>query len=235
MENLVANASDGFEINKQIRQSESLSKLVRTNRNFSNEERAELCRSPYVASVVRNQVKFTLEFKKIAYEELLKGEKTMREIFQKYGISPKILGTSRISYYSEEIRKLIKIGKNFDEIHNRPRSKIKRVIVTTPQKRFTAEEKAELLRNPYVATIIDDYVYFTSEFKEIAYNEFRKGEKLVREFFQEHGLSPEILGKTRIMNFASTIRKWIKRSINFKEENLNVLPSKSLRTRCCRW
>ena len=199
-----------------------MEKTIRVERKFTDEERAELCSSPYVASAMSNLLKFTLEFKRIAYQEMLEG-KTMTEIFREHGIDPEILGSSRINYYAEEIRKWINSGKSFEEIHNKPKRKIVRPVVTSPQKRFTSDEQIELLCNPYVSAIIDDHVYFTLEFKRIAYHEMLKGEKLVREIFQEYGISPAVLGKTRIMNFAASIKSRIKNGKTFDDKGLDCL------------
>ncbi len=68
------------------------------------EEIAELRNSPYVASIISGRIKFTPEFKRVAYEQLTNG-KSMREIFEEHGIDPEILGNSRLWGFAEKLRK----------------------------------------------------------------------------------------------------------------------------------
>ena len=67
------------------------------------EEIAELRSSPYVASIIGNRIKFTPEFKRMAYNQITQG-RTMREVFEENGISPEILGESRIWGFAEKLR-----------------------------------------------------------------------------------------------------------------------------------
>ncbi len=68
------------------------------------EEIAELRNSPYVASILSGRIKFTPEFRRVAYEQLTNG-KSMREIFEEHGIDPEILGNSRLWGFAEKLRK----------------------------------------------------------------------------------------------------------------------------------
>ena len=67
------------------------------------EEIAELRSSPYVARVMSGQVKFTPEFKKVLYEELMRG-KTVRVTLEEHGIDPEILGDKRIWGFAHKLR-----------------------------------------------------------------------------------------------------------------------------------
>ena len=67
------------------------------------EEIAELCSNPYVASVIGDRISFTLEFKRLAYDQISSG-KTMRVVFKEHGINPEILGDSRIWGFAEKLR-----------------------------------------------------------------------------------------------------------------------------------
>ena len=62
---------------------------------LTKEDIDELKRSPYVESASPQQVKFTIEFKRMAYQELTEG-KTFRDVLAESGIRPEILGDARI-------------------------------------------------------------------------------------------------------------------------------------------
>lgn len=67
------------------------------------EEVAELKKSPYIESVSPQKVKFTADFKRMAYQEMTDG-KTMREILRESGIKPEILGDARIWGLAKKVR-----------------------------------------------------------------------------------------------------------------------------------
>lgn len=73
------------------------------NHPFSPEQVQELAKNPYVLSVSQRLIKFTTEFKELAYEELLKG-KTMREIFKENGLDPEILGETRVYSFTNNLK-----------------------------------------------------------------------------------------------------------------------------------
>lgn len=62
---------------------------------LSEEEIAELKQNPHVASVSARSVNFTAEFKQIAYEAMMRGER-LASVLEMYGINSGILGETRI-------------------------------------------------------------------------------------------------------------------------------------------
>ena len=68
------------------------------------EELAELRKSPYISSATPQQIFYTEEFQRIAYGHLMDGM-TMREIFERYGIDPEVLGPTRIRGFASCLRK----------------------------------------------------------------------------------------------------------------------------------
>ena len=62
---------------------------------LSEEEIAELKQNPHVTSVSARSVNFTAEFKQIAYEEMMRGER-LASVLEMYGINTGILGEARI-------------------------------------------------------------------------------------------------------------------------------------------
>ncbi|MEY8258583.1 HTH domain-containing protein [Erysipelotrichaceae bacterium 66-17] len=75
-----------------------MKKKTHTN-PFSQQDIAILKASPYVASVSEMTVRFTEEFKDIAYAEKRSGT-PLPEIFRMHGIDPAILGSSRVEGFS---------------------------------------------------------------------------------------------------------------------------------------
>lgn len=74
--------------------------MKKTHTNpFSQQDIAILKASPYVASVSEMTVRFTEEFKDIAYAEKRSGT-PLPEIFRMHGIDPAILGSSRVEGFS---------------------------------------------------------------------------------------------------------------------------------------
>ncbi len=67
------------------------------------EEISELSSSPYVASIISGRITFTPEFKRVAYDLLVKGT-PIREIFEKHGIDPEILGNARMWGFAQKLR-----------------------------------------------------------------------------------------------------------------------------------
>lgn len=85
-----------------------------------------------------------------------------------------------------------------------------------PKKPFNQEEIAKLRENPYVACIKPDMIFFTPEFKRMAYEQLADG-KLARRIFEEHGIDPNILGDSRIWGFANKLRKSAARKEDFAD------------------
>lgn len=79
------------------------------------EEIAELRSSPYVARVMSGQVKFTPEFKKVLYEELMRG-KTVRVTLEEHGIDPEILGDKRIWGIAQKLRAKADRDEGFEDL-----------------------------------------------------------------------------------------------------------------------
>lgn len=71
---------------------------------FTEEEIAELAKNPYVERVSERIVILTPEFKKIAYDRLMRGEK-MADILTKHGFDTAALGGNRIRNQQEKILK----------------------------------------------------------------------------------------------------------------------------------
>lgn len=69
---------------------------------LSEEEIAELKQNPHVESVSARSVNFTAEFKQIAYEAMMRGEK-LANVLEMYGINTGILGEARIRGLSQRL------------------------------------------------------------------------------------------------------------------------------------
>ena len=78
-----------------------------------------------------------------------------------------------------------------------------------------SRHEVELLRNnPHVRSVTTHTLSFTEEFKQLAYDEKRKGIP-VAETLRKHGINPEILGASRVHGFSYQLNKKAKREGNF--------------------
>lgn len=80
-----------------------MSKKTHTN-PLSKREAEQLSKNPYVASATTNTVRFTEEFKKLAYDNKRKGI-SVYETMRRNGIDPEVLGESRVSGFSYQLNK----------------------------------------------------------------------------------------------------------------------------------
>ena len=69
---------------------------------FSKEEIEELKQNPHVKSASSRSVNFSAEFKQIAYEAMMRGEK-LASVLETYGINTGILGETRIRGLSQRL------------------------------------------------------------------------------------------------------------------------------------
>ena len=79
---------------------------------LSRREVEQLRNNPHIASVTENTVRFTEEFKKLAYEQKAKGV-PVAETMRRCGIDPEILGASRVEGFSYMLSKKAKQEKGF--------------------------------------------------------------------------------------------------------------------------
>lgn len=181
---------------------------------FSEEALAKLRKNPYIAHVLNGyMLEFTQEFQEIAYQELLKGDKTMREILQNHGIDPEILGSGRINTFSYRLRKRKHGATNIQNAYNV--SQKEREVATssmdeTPKRVESQQDKVsryDLRNNPYVADIVNGQIIFTEQFKDLAAREIMKNDKTAREIFQDFGFDVQVLGGNRIAHFARALRE----------------------------
>ena len=84
------------------------------------------------------------------------------------------------------------------------------------RKELSSEAIIELSSSPYVKSIKSGQVSFTSEFKQILYDELAQG-KLLRNVLEEHGINPDILGDRRIYKLAERLRQQGKREGGFSD------------------
>ena len=159
-----------------------VSALVKT---FTTEEQCILQGNPYIESVRGTRVSFTDEFRDLALQEFIKGTKTYRQIFQYFGINPDLLGEDRINKFFRRLKE--KVASN--EVGNLER----------------------MLDNPYLSIALADdgsvsEIRFTEEFKELAYQEFVKGKKTVRDILTSYGIDPDFVGAKRIEHLTAKLR-----------------------------
>lgn len=89
---------------------------------LTKEQIAVLCSSPYVQSVTSSRVSFTPEFKKVLYDELIRG-KTVRATLKEHGIDPEILGTSRLFGIARHLREEAEREDGFADLRTKNKRK----------------------------------------------------------------------------------------------------------------
>ena len=85
---------------------------------------------------------------------------------------------------------------------------------------LSQEYVKELREHIYVKHASQREVSFTSEFKQLAYDELHKG-KTIREIFTEAGFSIEKLGQKRLENFQARVEKEAEREGGFTDKRVN--------------
>ena len=88
------------------------------------------------------------------------------------------------------------------------------------EKPLSAEEVDELYKSPYIASIIGNKIVFTPEFKKVMYTELISG-KTIRTTLEEHGINPEILGKSRVWAISNRLRINAERDEGFADLRKN--------------
>ena len=113
---------------------------------LNSEEIAELCSSPFVASIISGKINFTPEFKRDAYDQLMNG-KSMRAILEEHGIDPDVLGNSRIYGFAHKLRQYAAREEGFADLRTQNTRK-----PTRESKEQTLANRVELLEHELAYT-----------------------------------------------------------------------------------
>ena len=84
---------------------------------FTDEQLAEIRANPYVEKATPSCVKYTVEFKKRAYEEIRSG-KTIPEVFHDAGFNTETLGTYRMRGFRDKLLQKVKQGSGFADLRS---------------------------------------------------------------------------------------------------------------------
>lgn len=87
----------------------------------------------------------------------------------------------------------------------------------TTRKRFTPEQVAELLANPYVRHASETTVKFTQHFRELFYKKLDEGQK-ANDILISLGIDPEVLGERRIKHLCQSIKVYATREAGFSDD-----------------
>ena len=113
---------------------ERLSRM--SKKQFRKEEIEELKQNPHVTSVSARSVYFTAEFKQIAYEAMVRGER-LESVLEMYGINTGILGEVRIRGLSQRLYQCAEREGGFRSQKGKNRQSIKEASAEeTVQKRL---------------------------------------------------------------------------------------------------
>jgi hypothetical protein len=82
---------------------------------------------------------------------------------------------------------------------------------------FSKEEIETLRANPYVKSVTENMVRFTTEFKEEFWRRYYNECQSPRKIVEELGLDPEVLGRKRIDGIAMHIKEQAEKEDGFRE------------------
>lgn len=82
-------------------------------------------------------------------------------------------------------------------------------------RKFSAEEQAELRKNPYVKSVFDSKLCLTSKFKEEFWGRYQGGE-VPSEILRSMGFNPKMLG-TRTWTIVQSMKKELARNGAFSD------------------
>lgn len=86
---------------------------------------------------------------------------------------------------------------------------------------YFTDEQIEILKdNPYVEHVSEKAITYTEKFREEFYQRYSQSE-LPSVILRDMGFDPKILGKKRVSNLTSRIKKQAMRSEGFKDTRLN--------------
>jgi len=85
-------------------------------------------------------------------------------------------------------------------------------------RKFTASELAEILKNPFVKNASPSKITFTLEFKESFWKRARAGEPL-KDIISAYGLKPEVLGERRIKGIYAHLNEQVAAGLPFTDGN----------------
>ena len=118
----------------------------KTHTNPLTKQQVEALRSnPYVANVTTHTVRFTEEFKRLAYEGKVQGT-SVSETLRKCGIDPAVLGTSRIDGLSYTLNRKAKQEEGFSD---RRSGNYRRPVKTEEE---TVEQRLQQMENELAYT-----------------------------------------------------------------------------------
>ena len=82
------------------------------------------------------------------------------------------------------------------------------------------EDVRALRESAYVETATPRCVRFTTEFKQLTFEELHKG-KTIRQIFEENGLDVQVLGEKRLENFRASVEQQADREEGFVDQRKN--------------
>ena len=119
-------------------------KSTMAKKPLTNEEIAELLRSPYVIGISPSgSIKYSPDFKRMAYESMSKGI-PMRQVFEEHGFSVTVLGETRIYAFARNLRTRTHGGEDFSD-HRAGNGRKKGVSRSLEE--MTLEEQVEHLKH----------------------------------------------------------------------------------------
>ena len=137
--------------------------MTRKRTLFTEEQIEILKQNPFTASVSENQIRFTVEFKRFLLSEREKNGTQWKQIFQKAGYDPSILGKSRMLRIVDRVRTEAASPKGLHETvakkhfsKENERVQTQKAIRQLQEEVLRLQQQVEFLKKTQMLNVLDE-------------------------------------------------------------------------------
>lgn len=137
--------------------------MTRKRTLFTEQQIKILKQNPFTASVTENQIRFTVEFKRFLLSEREKNGTQWKQIFQKAGYDPLILGESRILRIVDRVRAEAASPKGLHEtvakkhfFKENERVQTQKAIRQLQEEVLRLQQQVEFLKKTQMLNVLDE-------------------------------------------------------------------------------
>lgn len=137
--------------------------MTRKRTLFTEQQIEILKQNPFTASVSENQIRFTVEFKKFLLNEREKNGTQWKQIFQKAGYDPSILGESRMLRIVDRVRTEAASPKGLHETvakehfsKENERVQTQKAIRQLQEEVLRLQQQVEFLKKTQMLNVLDE-------------------------------------------------------------------------------
>ena len=137
--------------------------MTRKRTLFTEQQIEILKQNPFTASVSENQIRFTVEFKRFLLNEREKNGTQWKQIFQKAGYDPSILGESRMLRIVDRVRTEAASPKGLHETvakehfsKENERVQTQKAIRQLQEEVLRLQQQVEFLKKTQMLNVLDE-------------------------------------------------------------------------------